>query len=416
MREMKDTDILYIGIVPDKWNKSKIGSIYVIRNVKVSDKDYPPLSVTMKGILPQLETAAKTNAHDDRKLVKKGDFVINSRSDRRGSCGISDRDGSVSLINLVLQPEINMDNSFYNWFFHTDTFAAEFYRWGHGIVDDLWTTTWQDMKNIEIIVPPLEEQKAIADFLDQKCGEIDEISGLIEKQIETLENYKKSVITETVTKGLNQEATLVDSGIQWIGEIPLGWDKLKVKDGFTRKKAKALQLDPVVLSLARSGVKIRDISTNEGQLAASYYEYNPVAIDDMLLNPMDLQSGANCSISKVEGVISPAYVNLRYKKGFNPRYYDYYFKIQYWSFAFFSYGKGVSFDNRWTLNEDTLMRLPLIVPPLEEQKAIADFLDQKCGEIDEIIADKKTQLENLSLYKKSLIYEYVTGKKEIAYE
>ena len=239
---------------------------------------------------------------------------------------------------------------------------------------------------------------------------------MIEKQIETLENYKKSVITETVTKGLNQEATLVDSGIQWIGEIPLGWDKLKVKDGFTRKKAKALQLDPVVLSLARSGVKIRDISTNEGQLAASYYEYNPVAIDDMLLNPMDLQSGANCSISKVEGVISPAYVNLRYKKGFNPRYYDYYFKIQYWSFAFFSYGKGVSFDNRWTLNEDTLMRLPLIVPPLEEQKAIADFLDQKCGEIDEIIADKKTQLENLSLYKKSLIYEYVTGKKEIAYE
>lgn len=108
---------IYIGIVPDSWDKGRIGSIYILRNVIVSDRDYDPLSVTMKGILPQLENAAKTNAHDDRKLVKKGDFVINSRSDRRGSCGISNRDGSVSLINLVLEPRENMEPKFYSWFF-----------------------------------------------------------------------------------------------------------------------------------------------------------------------------------------------------------------------------------------------------------------------------------------------------------
>lgn len=199
-----------------------------------------------------------------------------------------------------------------------------------------------------------------------------------------------------------------DSGFGWLRDIPFDWDILKIKDGFTRKKAKALQNDPVVLSLARSGVKVRDISTNEGQLAASYYEYNPVTIDDMLLNPMDLQSGANCSISKVDGVISPAYINLRYKKGFNPAFYDYYFKYQYWSYAFFSYGKGVSFDNRWTLNEDTLMNLPLLVPSKKEQDRIATYLDEQCKKIDEIMADIQNQIDTLEDYKKSVISEAVT--------
>lgn len=199
-----------------------------------------------------------------------------------------------------------------------------------------------------------------------------------------------------------------DSGFGWLRDIPLDWDILKIKDGFVRKKAKALQNDPVVLSLARSGVKVRDISTNEGQLAASYYEYNPVTIDDMLLNPMDLQSGANCSISKVDGVISPAYINLRYKEGFNPTFYDYYFKYQYWSYAFFSYGKGVSFDNRWTLNEDTLMNLPLLVPSKKEQDRIAAYLDEQCKKIDEIMTDIQSQIDTLEDYKRSVISEAVT--------
>ena len=230
---------IYIGIVPDSWDKGRIGSIYILRNVIVSDRDYDPLSVTMKGILPQLENAAKTNAHDDRKLVKKGDFVINSRSDRRGSCGISNRDGSVSLINLVLEPRENMEPKFYSWFFKTEQFSAEFYRWGHGIVDDLWTTTWKDMKNIEIIVPPLSEQKAIADYLDDKCGQIDEIARIIEEQIATLEQYKRSIITEKVTKGLDSDVPMKDSGIEWIGDIPEHWKVSKIKDRFYRKKIKS---------------------------------------------------------------------------------------------------------------------------------------------------------------------------------
>lgn len=189
----------WFGGIPIQWEIARIGSLYKLRNTKVNDRDYAPLSVTMQGVVPQLETAAKTNAHDDRKLVRKGDFVINSRSDRRGSCGISSQDGSVSLINIVLTPLQNMNPSYYNWLFHSVGFSDEFYKWGHGIVDDLWTTTWQDMKNIVIPVPPLEEQQAIADYLDKKCAEIDGVIADKKEQLDVLENYKKSLIYEYVT-------------------------------------------------------------------------------------------------------------------------------------------------------------------------------------------------------------------------
>lgn len=198
------------------------------------------------------------------------------------------------------------------------------------------------------------------------------------------------------------------SGINWMGSIPIKWEVQRVKHGFDRKKEEAHQDNPVVLSLARAGVKERDISNNEGQIAESYYNYNPVDVDDLLINPMDLYSGANCSISKIKGVISPAYVNLRYRDGYNPKYYDYYFKIQYWMMAFFAHGKGVSFDNRWTLNADTLMNYPIIVPPVEEQKKIADYLDSKCSQIDTIIEKQHTIIGKLKEYKLSLITECVT--------
>jgi len=199
-----------------------------------------------------------------------------------------------------------------------------------------------------------------------------------------------------------------ESGVEWLGEIPNYWNVIKVQDGFTQKKSKACQSDPVVLTLARSGVKVRDMSSAEGQFAASYFNYNPVSKDDLLINPMDLISGDNCSISEVEGVISPAYINLRYKKGFNPKFYHYYFKYQYWSMAFFSYGKGVSYENRWTLNAETLMSFPLLQPGEEEQKNIAEFLDMKCNKINSLMVDIQSEIEILDKYKKSVIIEAVT--------
>lgn len=199
-----------------------------------------------------------------------------------------------------------------------------------------------------------------------------------------------------------------DSGVDWIGLIPQDWKIRRTKDIFIRVNEKAHEEKPVVLSLARSGVKIRDISTGEGQLAENYNNYNPVRINDLLLNPMDLYSGANCSVSKVEGVISPAYINLRIKENNNPTYYDYYFKTQYWSMALFAHGKGVSFDNRWTLGLETALNYFIPIPEVHEQNKIANFLDSKVGKINKVIEKTKETIEEYRKYKLSIITQAVT--------
>ena len=199
-----------------------------------------------------------------------------------------------------------------------------------------------------------------------------------------------------------------NSGFQWIGDIPQNWEMRRVKWCFCQKKEKAGIEDPTVLSLARDGIKVRDISTNEGQLAADYTNYNPVEPGDLLLNPMDLYSGDNCNISKISGVISPAYVNLKTINGNIPEFYNYYFKTQYWTMAFFAHGKGVSFENRWTLTNETLRNYPVVLPNPTQQKKIADYLDDKCGKIDQAIEGQKKIIEKLKEYKQSVITEAVT--------
>lgn len=199
-----------------------------------------------------------------------------------------------------------------------------------------------------------------------------------------------------------------ESDVDWIGKIPEHWKVVKVKDAFFRKNAKAKNPNPVILTLSRESVKIRDISNNDGQIAEDYSNYNPVSIDDILLNPMDLISGDNCNISRVEGVISPAYINLRYKKGVNPEYYNLFFKYMYWSKVMFAHGKGVSFDNRWTLNYEILSNLKIPLPPKKEQNLIADFLLKKIETIYAIQKSISIEIKTLEDYKKSIITEAVT--------
>ncbi len=199
-----------------------------------------------------------------------------------------------------------------------------------------------------------------------------------------------------------------DSGIEWIGEIPEEWEVRKVKELFFRKKKEAKQEDPIVLTLSRNGVRIRDMSNNEGQIAENYYNYNQVEVGDFLLNPMDLYSGANCNVSSVAGVISPAYFNLVAKNGNIAKFSDYYFKTQYWAMAMFAHGKGVSYEHRWTLNNETLMNYFVPVPSIQNQQAIANFLDQKCSEIDHILEKTRESIEEYKKLKQSIITEAVT--------
>lgn len=383
-----------------------------MRVEKVSDYDYQPLSVTKLGVLPQLETAAKTNAHDDRKLVKIGDFAINSRSDRRGSCGISEYEGSVSLINTVLYPIADMNPQYYNWLFHTTEFADEFYRWGHGIVDDLWTTGWQDMKNIVIIQPSIEEQERIASFLDAKCAKIDALAADIQFQIDTLEQYKRSVITEAVTKGLDPNVEMRDSGIDCVPMIPKKWKVSRFK---YVAAVKSNLVSPEGYE-DYPQVSPDNIEKNSGRLLSynTVEEAGVISGNHLFFSGQILYSKIRPNLNKVtiapfDGLCSADMYPI--ETDLDVRFVLYVMLSNY-------FVEQVSFVIRDRvkmpkINQDELGRIRVIIPPDEGQRVIAGFLDAKCAEIDSIIADKKKQLDVLAEYKKSLIFEYVTGKKEV---
>lgn len=205
---------------------------------------------------------------------------------------------------------------------------------------------------------------------------------------------------------------LKKTGIEWIPYIKSDWKIGKVKDLFYISKEFSTKKNSVILSLARSAIKVRDISNNEGQIAENYDNYNAVQINDLLLNPMDLYSGANCNVSFVEGVISPAYSNLRAKVQLDPRYFDFYFKVQYWTMAMFAHGKGVSFDNRWTLNSESLLNYELPIPPYQEQKKIVELLDKKISQIESLIKNHEQQIDKLNLYKHSKITKNILTNSE----
>lgn len=226
--EYKDSGVEWLGMVPSHWNIKRLGQFFEERRDKVSDKDYPPLSVTMQGIVPQIDTAAKTDAGDNRKLVLKNDFVINSRSDRKGSSGVSQLIGSVSLISIVMEPK-RINPKFAHHLLRSYPFQEEFYRYGKGIVADLWSTNSSEMKNI--LIPELadDESNAIACFLDHETAKID---NLIEKQqqlIELLKEKRQAVISHAVTNGLNPDVPMKDSGVEWLGEVPEHWELVPLK-------------------------------------------------------------------------------------------------------------------------------------------------------------------------------------------
>ena len=413
-RKMKDSGIEWIGEIPEGWEVGQIGQLYSERRTKVSDKDYPPLSVTMKGILPQLSTAAKTDAHDDRKLVCKGDFAINSRSDRRGSCGISEQDGSISLINTVLQPRGEMNPGYYNWLFHTSMFADEFYKWGHGIVDDLWTTGWSDMKKIGVPVPSKCEQKQLAEHLNFECSHIDSILSKTRASIEEYKKLKQSVITQAVTKGVRGEREMKDSGVEWIGEIPVDWT--------IQRFARVAEVKSNLVSpdnyLEYPQISPENIEKDSGKLLLPCKTVGEVGIisgNHLFYKGQILYSKIRPKLNKVciapfDGLCSADMYPIETNND-----------TRYIMYCILSNGflQQVSMitENRVKMpkiNQVELSKILVAMPCfLAEQKEIANYLDAKCAEIDKLIAKKEQLVKELESYKKSLIYEVVTGKREV---
>ena len=386
----------WIESLPNEWSITKIGNHFKCRNEKVNDTDYPPLSVAKQGVVPQIETVAKTDANDNRKLVLTNDFVINSRSDRKESCGLSKLNGSVSLINHVLyQNGQDYYMPFVGILFKNYGFAEEFYRWGHGIVADLWTTRWQEMKNIEIPLPPLKEQKLIFDFLTNRTSKIDQLISNQEKQIEKLKEYRQAIITKAVTKGLDPNAPMKDSGVEWIGRVPLNWMTPKFKNLATLSNGREIEEDGGDIPVYGSGgiFKYTKRPLFEG---ISLLTGRKGTID----NPM-LVNGAFWT---VDTMFYTSSINL---KRVLPEYLFYAFK-GCCNFGFYKSGSVLP-----SMTQSQINNITIPLPTLEEQRQILAILQVKMGKIDSLLSLLNRNIEKLNSYKKSLIYEYVTGKRRV---
>lgn len=402
---MKYSGVEWIGSIPDSWNLYKLGSLFNLRNEKVSDKDYQPLSVSRGGVVLQMENVAKSDASDDRKLVLKGDFAINSRSDRKQSCGVAPFDGSVSLINTILYPkdDNHIYNDYLNYLMKNHGFAEEFYRWGHGIVADLWTTRYQEMKGILLTLPSKDEQKSIFEFLNKKCSEIDELIEVEKKQIESLKEYKDIKISEYY-KSIKASETRLFNVCEMV-RGPFGSDMKRSL--FVDKSENTFKVYSQVNCIEKNEF------LGDGYISESYYkemERFSVREGDILVTcDGTLGKMIKLSSSAESGVIGSSLMRIRLAE------LDYRYFELVWTYVIMpSITSEIRNSCLQHLPSATKLGKYLIkVPDSTSLKNIIADMSYIETSVLELIELKNKKIEQLKEYKKSLIYEYVTGKKEV---
>ena len=429
MREMKDSGIEWIGQIPKQWKVDKLR--YHLRRIEPRN----PGGATVLSLYREYGVIPKDSRDDNYnvtsedtskyKYVRVGDFVINKMKAWQGSVAVSDYEGIVSPAYYVYH---FMDDAFNKRYFHylvRGCYKDEFMRLSAGIRVGQWDLPSEALDNTLMIIPPKMVQEKVADFLDAKCSEIDALTADIEKQIETLEAYKKSVVTEAVTKGLNPDVEMKDSGIEELGEIPTSWDIKRLKyaidfsfkgNGITKEQVYEDGDTPCV----RYGeIYFRyNISFNK---CISYTKKDAISSKQYISYGDILCAGTGELIEEIGKSIvylgrdnclaGGDIIVLRHSQ--EPRYLSYFLNSEY---AQIQRSKGKSKLKVVHISATDIGNIITLLPPKDEQRIIADTLDEKCAEIDSIIGNKKTQIDILTDYKKSLIYEYVTGKKEVPNE
>lgn len=418
MREMKDSGLQWAGNIPYDWNTTKGKYFMAILERPIKDDD-GVITCFRNG-----EVTLRANRREDGftiatveagyQGIEPGDLVIHGMDGFAGAIGISDSRGKgTPALNVLACSE---NKKYIMYLLRAMAYTEVFMALSTGIRVRTCDTNWKKLRSLDYLIPPEEEQHRIADFLDAKCAEIDALVADIQTQIDTLEQYKRSVITETVTKGLNPDAKMKDSGIEWVGEIPAHWLVHPVYYYYGERKNKNyLGKEDNLLSLSYGRVVRKDINTSDGLLPESFNTYNIVETGDIIIRPTDLQNDKRSSrtgLVKEHGIITSAYIDLCPIKQVDSRYF--YFLLHAYDVmkVFYNMGNGV----RQGLNYSEFSRLMVFEPPYEEQVAIADYLETKAIEVDAIIERKKEQMSVLDAYKRSLIFEYVTGKKEVRNE
>lgn len=416
MRQMKDSNIPWIGEIPINWKT--MSNKYLMKKVKDINAIYNGediLSLSMKGVhVRDLEAGGKMpstfdgyqNVYEGNLLMCLFDIDVTPRC-----IGLIKQDGITSPAYSQFHMEKIANSSYYYYYYLLLDYDKTLLHLSKNLRHSL---TEEQLGSIKTLVPPIVEQKRIADFLDRKCTEIDELISDLQEQIDTLDQYRRSVITEAVTHGLKSGLKTKNSGIVWMGYIPSHWRVIKTKYLFEIVKRIAGEEGYDVLSVTQQGLKVKDLDDYGGQIAESYAGYQFVYPEDFVMNHMDLLTGW-VDYSDKFGVTSPDYRVFRLidKKANSLDYFKYVFQCCYLDKIYYSLGNGVAGVGRWRLQAHTFKNFRLPVPPLEEQVAIAKYLDDKCSSITQYIDANKQKISILQDYKKSIIYEYVTGKKEV---
>ena len=417
----KDSGVDWLGDIPEGWKLKRLGSLFQERKEKVNDRDFPPLSVTKQGIVPQLETAAKTDAGDNRKGVYIGDIAINSRSDRKGSCGLSELEGSVSLINIVLKPSKDIHSWFAHHLLRSYAFQEEFYRWGSGIVDDLWTTRYSEMKNISVATPPLAEQQAIADFLDAKGEQINSLIEKKQKQIELLQEKRIALITQAVTKGLNPKIKMKPSGIAWLGDIPKHWDFKRLRFcAFVNPSSSELKFPketPVSFvpmeAIHENGTIALGLEKPIQEVSKGYTYFSENDVIVAKITPC-FENGKGALAKGLKNKVAFGTTELHVLRPFPVLLPRYLFLLTV-SSIFRILGEETMYGSagQKRVPENFVKDFLTTLPPVEEQQSIADFLDKETAKIDTLIGRVEDSITLLREYRTVLITAAVTGTIDV---
>ena len=414
MREMKDSGISWVGEIPKEWSVWRNKYIFKItKDIVLPSKSYQLLSLTTTGIKEKDENdngGKVPENYDGYQIVKENDLVM-CLFDLDCSAvfsGLSPYNGMISPAYKVLKVKKRIANEQYYRYWFNYVGSKRFYKQYSKSLR--FTLNADEFNRLFSLLPPLAEQQRIAEFLDRACGKIDGLKADIQAQIDTLEQYKRSVITEAVTHGLNPSAPMKDSGIPWVGQFPTHWTKKKGKY-ILRYMSKPVKQDDGVITCFRDGeVTLRSNRREDGfTMADKEIGYQGVDVGDLVVHGMDGFAGA-IGISDSRGKASPVLNVLNTKQ--NKKYIMYYLRSMAYGEVFTALSTGIrvrSCDLRW----NKLAELLYPLPPIDEQNNIVSYIDNQIARTNEIIADKKSQIETLDGYKKSLIYEYVTGKKEV---
>ena len=420
---MKDSEVEWIGEIPNLWNIARIKDVSLVSPIcdfsKINNDDlitYSPMECIKSGFFIN-KSARYDSLPKSLTPFQNGDIVLAKVTPCFENGNISIMDNLYSKVGLGSSELFvfrckNVLTKFLFYVLQNDSFKQLGKASMTGIAG-LKRISSDFCKNFKICLPPIEEQQKIADFLDGKCSTI---NTLIEKTKFSIEEYKKlkqAVITQAVTKGIRPNREMKDSEVEWIGEIPSEWEFKPLFCYFGERNNKNKDCkEENLLSLSYGKIVRKNINTTEGLLPKSFDTYNIVEKDDIVIRPTDLQNdkkSLRTGLVKEHGIITSAYITLKPIKKLDSRFFSYLLHSYDCKKVFYNMGNGV----RQGLNFSLFSKLKVGFPSMYEQQEIAEYLDKKCADIDTLISKKQKLVEELENYKKSLIYEYVTGKKEV---